>query len=277
MFNFYQRRDILALSARGLLPGVQPWFGSDQPSLFDHNCRTNPEQMLPWRDRVINYTLNSRGFRTPEFSEVKWNHALVLFGCSVAFGEGLDDAACLAGQLAQMVDRPVINMGISGAGSRVIAANQLKLYHMGVKPWRVVTIWPTADRLTEFCPEPDAAVVCHGSWIFTKDPKETWTGDPRSRSSQDYHVLAQLSRWRDIYQLVNQDNLQRNQELILDHHTVQALWGDRNRHWAWAPETAELLNVGLLDWWNIQDLARDLKHPGAESQKDWAQRIAREL
>ena len=253
------------------VPGVFNWLCTDTRQLYQANLIKYPEKMLKFRDRTLNYTLNSGAFRAPEFSDIDWAESVVLFGCSVVFGDGLDDSECLSSQLSELLARPVINMGVSGSSARLMAMNNLVLYHSWPTPWRVINIWPTADRITEIT---DQGANCYGVWTQNMGHSRDRTVFQRLKGQlTDYDVLAQARRWAEIWATLNHGAYHMDTELFFNSLTVRSLWADRALDLTWAHGTDQVIGCGLLDW-DFENTARDCLHPSADTVRQWAEQIA---
>jgi hypothetical protein len=259
--NFIQRSDIQQMIDAGVFPGTVNWLMGDDQDCYQQNIVRNifSSQMAAWRDKTINYTLNSQGFRAPEFDLVTWQDSVVVLGCSMVFGDGLDDSDTLCHQLSKIIARPVINLGVSAASAELIHYNSLILHPC--QPWRVVVVWPSADRLTEFT---EQGVRCHGIWQIPSQVK-------------DYGDLATLTRWQQIYLAVNADTYHRDSVFKFHSLAVQTLWGHRAREFTWVPHTQKIAGCDLLPWPQSSALARDMIHPGPQLVRTWAEQIAESL
>jgi hypothetical protein len=274
--HFINRSDINNMIKSGVFPGTVNWLVSDQQSTFNYNLRSRPIEAGRFSGKTLNYTLNSQGFRTREFDQILWDESLVVQGCSVVFGDGLDDSQCLSARLAELLDIPVINLGVSGASSDLILYNSVILSSLGHRPRFTVTVWPTADRITEYTAQ---GANCYGSWNVVYGQQIDREPGLLSRmrgAVTDYQDLIQNQHWREIYQLINSEPYHRDHTLWLNSQTVRQVCGDRSREYTWAPASAEILGCDLLTW-QQGDLARDLKHPGAATQQQWAAQIARDI
>ena len=112
------------------------------------------------------YTLNSYGYRAPEFKDVNWSDSVVVFGCSNTFGTGLDDSDTVTSQLEQIIKSPVINMGCPGSSIDYSLYNSIILKNICPKPKAVVHLWTSIDRTTYFLPERHRS---YGGWSSQKD------------------------------------------------------------------------------------------------------------
>lgn len=253
------------------LPKVFNWLSSDSQRQYQANLIKYPEKMLKFRDRTLNYTLNSGAFRAPEFSDIDWAESVVLFGCSVVFGDGLDDSECLSSQLSELLARPVINMGISGASARLMTMNNLVLHHSWPTPWRVINIWPAADRITEITAQ---GANCYGVWTQNMKHSRDRTAFQRLTGQlTDYDALAQVRRWVEIWTTLNHEAYHMDTELFFNSLTVRSLWADRALDLTWAQDTGRVIGCELLNW-DFENTARDLIHPSADTVRHWAEQIA---
>lgn len=269
--QLYQRQDILQLRQRSQLPGTLRWVGADQPNLWQWNLKRNPgiSELYP----NIEYRLNSQGFRSPEFHDIDFSESVVLLGCSMVFGEGLAEHHCLAEQISLRISRPVINLGISGASAELIRANNLMLWSAGHRPKLVINIWPTADRVTAYT---DRGVLCMGVWSVSDQAQEQEIHRQRLAEPTLYGTAEELTRWQTVYQAVNHTDLHQNTLLTQSSLTVRALWGSQSKEYTWAPSSAAVLGCDLLPRLG-RDLARDQRHPGAETHQQWAAQIVRDI
>jgi len=85
-----------------------------------------------WKDKIVKYTLNSHGYRSPSFNSSK-KIKIITIGCSHVFGLGIDDSSTWAEQLKQLIrqyntdDIEVFNLGTPGASSDL---NTVQLYQL---------------------------------------------------------------------------------------------------------------------------------------------------
>jgi hypothetical protein len=192
--------------------------------------------------------VNSQGYRTKEFDDIDWNNSIVLFGCSMAFGAGLDDNETICYQLSQRLDRPVINLGVPASSIVYSLYNQLALKEMGVKPYAVVNLWTSAQRHTYFFENKPTNL---GPWIKTPEFNRSlcmfyalWSSDTHNVNSNSMF----LKRVADM--------------LWVDDKHVQASFFD---------DTSKLFDVPLLQ---IEDRAEDNEHPGPLTAKAVAEQLA---
>ena len=248
-------------------------MATDTESLFQENSLRFPEKMQEFQGQTLTYTLNSQAFRAPEFGAVAWSEAVVIFGCSVVFGDGLTDSDCLSSQLSEQLGRPVINLGVSGAGSDVILHNSLVLQQKYPQPWRVITVWPSPDRLGEFTAR---GVNCYGSWTTGVVAWRDRQLFDRLRGHSDYHSVRRAQQWAKVYQAVNQDPWHMDTRLAMHSLAQRAIWRERDLQLSWCVDTTRITGCELLHW-DFQDTGRDLIHPSKRTFRLWAEQIAETL
>jgi len=233
------------------------WTNVDQEKLFKENLK---KQSVDWyyRSNTVNYIVNSNGYRTKEFKDIDWKNSIVLFGGSDLFGVGLDERHTLSSQLESILDIPVINMGSSGTSITYNLHNSVILSNGYPTPKAVVQLWPNYDRCVYYHKR---SVENLGSWNFSKN------------------------NYMDLW---NQDTTNAKINAIMARTIFRQIWKDRasifegsfNHRSAKLLECQPLYNPPLIGNFYInyyKDLARDLTHPGIETQKEAAKIIAENL
>lgn len=121
------------------------FFSTDTEELFAKNLQTKP---LDWRyrNKEVNYLFNKDGFRSIEFDNVVWSESVILLGCSLTFGVGLDEDETISARLSKLIDRPVINLGIPGSSPTFATHNAIILKQGYPTPKAVVNIWSSLNR-----------------------------------------------------------------------------------------------------------------------------------
>jgi hypothetical protein len=203
--------------------------GEDKPELFENNLDKQPADWH-YRHKQVTYRCNSRFYRCAEWDTVDWASSVVLFGCSQVQGQGLAEDETISEQLAQLLGRPVINLGVGGSGMMYNLHNSLLLMKNFPTPWAVVQQWPNADRIHVF-----------SDYLMTMGP---W--DPGQ------HPL--FMAW-------NQDASNAQLQAIFVKEMSETLWKNRTRYYSLTQSwhTAQAINC---DWVERVDFARDLAHPG---------------
>ena len=112
-----------------------------------------------------NYLVNSNGYRTLEFDTIDWPNSIVMFGCSMVFGEGLDEEQTISYQLSKLLNCPVINMGVTGSSIQHSVHNQVILKQNYPTPRAVVNLWTEYSRCTLYS---DNILNTFGPWNTEK-------------------------------------------------------------------------------------------------------------
>jgi len=142
----------------------------------------NQKRMLPshynfktFLPTNTNYCVNSAGYRTDEFDTIDWKKSIVIFGCSMVFGEGLDAEQTISYQLSKLLNCPVINMGVTGSSIQYSVHNQLILKQNFPTPCAVVNLWTEYSRCTLYSKMPNT----YGPWNTDKGSYgDLWNQDP---------------------------------------------------------------------------------------------------
>lgn len=92
------------------------WLGEDNQENFTRHLADQQKRKFleksGWIDQQIFYSINSHGFRSPEFNTDQ-NHICV-FGCSMTFGVGINQQQRYGDMLANYLGTTCYNFGISG-------------------------------------------------------------------------------------------------------------------------------------------------------------------
>jgi hypothetical protein len=127
--------------------------------------KKNKERLGPdWHyyKKKVKYTCNSEGYRAPEFDTVDWKESIVVFGCSMVAGIGVDNLETITHWLSiRAGGRPVINMGVPASGLDVTLHNNFILKSQYPKPWAVVNLFTHFHR---FCVYEERQAEFVGPW-----------------------------------------------------------------------------------------------------------------
>jgi len=138
------------------------------------------------------YTVNSMGYRAPEFNTVNWANSYVLQGCSATFGVGItNDAQTVSSSLEKKLNTPVINLGVSGTGIQFQYMNAVELLENNIKPKGIFIIWPSPDRFPYIA---GGKLQNMGPW--SEDKFIAWMLDDNSRHHNFYHARAYKLLWK---------------------------------------------------------------------------------
>lgn len=228
----------------------QAFADTDSLELYQKNLLNQP---LNWhyREKNVSIFLNSEKYRCPEFNTIDWQKSVVIFGCSHAFGMGLDESETISFQLSKKINRPVINLGVSGASNMHILFNTLVLKNLCDRPYAIIILWSSYDRVTYFknlIPE-----------------------------------ISNIGSWTTKYQLVESNffnawNLDKNNAIansLLVQQMQKFLWKDTLFiEGSFFPSVARNLNCKLF---KPLDYARDHLHYGPITHKSVAEYFAEKI
>ena len=220
------------------------FYQLDSEEALTQNLTTQP---LDWyyRNKPITYKLNSLKYRTIEFDTVDWENSVVMFGCSMVFGVGLLEEDTIPSQLSNLLNRPVINLGVVASSTMFSFQNSLMLHENFPNPWGVVQLWTDPSRVSYFKKSKTGVTPVHcGSWMPDVPMFKAWIEPEGNIETQAYFAMK----------------------------ASEAIWKDKTRYCSasyWHYDDA--IKLRYLDY------ARDLQHPGHISAKESAKIIAEAL
>lgn len=145
--------------------------------------------------RHSGYTVNSLGYRAPEFDTIDWKNSYIIQGCSAVFGLGTpNDKKITSYYLSEMLGAPVINLGVPGAGMEIQYSNAIEIIENGIKPLGVFIVYPSMDRYTLYNNGNREHV---GPW--SEDKKLHWMLNNNSRQ----HNLNLMKGYRLLWKLLD--------------------------------------------------------------------------
>lgn len=216
--------------------------GYDSKVLFDKHLKSQPFDWY-YRDNNVNYTLNSRRYRTTEFDNIDWSNSVVLFGCSNVFGTGLDNNDTISSQLELLINKPVINLGVAASSIQYSVYNSVILASGYPTPLAVVQLWTGYDRCMVFN---DDIIENFGSWNLQPDNfMDLWNKNTNS--------IASALMFREISKQIWIDKTIYHEATLFQ--STAAIFDNCNH----------LLSI---------DKARDLLHPGIKTASLIANHIA---
>jgi hypothetical protein len=213
----------------------------DSPDRFLESKKRMPKDWHYLNKEII-YNANSNGYRAPEWNTVNWKDSVVIFGCSNATGIGLAEDETVTGQLSQLINRPVINMGVPASSIEFSFYNSVILSEYYPTPYAVIQLWTTLDRCTNF--NKNSADRC-GIWT----PENTYYNE---FAKDDYQALMQ-AKFISI--------------------ASRNLWKDKCKYYdaTFFDRTSYYLECDYIE---IDNQARDLTHPGKNNARDMANLIS---
>lgn len=205
------------------------FFQSLVVTLIDINFVKRPE-----------YKVNSMGYRSVEFDTVDWSNSYIIQGCSAVFGLGIkDDNETISSFLSQMLDSPVINLGIPGAGMMLQHVNLIELLEQNIKPKGVFILYPNMDRYPRF---DNNKILNVGSW--SNKEHFDWMMNDNSRVHNLYHMrsyrLLLKSNNIPLYETSHHKNNDFCENLFTDLYSKYPDLGDDGEHFG--PKTSKIIS-----------------------------------
>lgn len=219
---------------------------NDTEGQFLKNCRRLPKDW-PWRTIDVNYTVNSQGYRCQEWELIDWSNSILLFGCSLIFGTGIDDTHTCAYQLSLLQNKPVVNLGRASTSPLFQWANSCILNENNITPKVVIYVWPQSIRGTEFCN--DKIVKNYGAWSNTM-----WVNATEKHNAEllKYLITSSSTLW----------------SCPVLHYTSE-------HQDSKISDRLKLLDLGPNDY--ARDWDGTIAHPGPMTNKYWAENISKDL
>jgi hypothetical protein len=228
--------------------GLPAFCGTDTAENLAENLLTQGQDW-PWRNRRIHYTVNSQGYRAAQFDQINWSESILCFGCSMTFGDGVDDHDTWPSQLGSILGVPTVNLAVCGGSIQLNWANSVRLLKAGIRPRAVVYYWPDQARHCEF--EGGPREVHHwGSW------------------SKPVFYPAAPGYMNTAWQI-----MPRHAEAVSQLMIDSLQWPCPRLDLTWAEQPLDGVEYRVFQ----TDLARDMRHPGPSSNRLFAESIARDL
>ncbi len=224
---------------------------TDDEKTFKENLKKQPEHWH-YRQKKVEYRLNSNNFRTYEWEDIKWKEAIVVLGCSNVFGVGVAEDETLTAQLEKLTGRQVVNLGVPAGSNELIMHMAGLLVKKFAVPYGVMINWTTANRMRYFTLDNE----------FFIGPWSEHQLDKKHRDSMIMHRLF-IHRNFNVY----------NEVMHTHFHsiTAEAIFKDRAKYVS-TTNYGDIAKYANVDgFFLIDNQARDLLHPG----KDIHERMAK--
>jgi hypothetical protein len=220
--------------------------GTDTKELYDENLKIQPDDWY-YRNNAVRYTINSMGYRCPEFKKINWQDSIVVFGCSVVFGTGVDDQHTIPAMIEQKSGIPTINMGVGGSSMMYAFHNSLILSQKFPTPKAVVHLWTDYSRTVYYRKR---YIEHYGQWNI---------------EDNNY-----IDHW-------NKDDEHAKSHAVFNQMASKQLWCEKTKYYEASVFTAtqKLLDCNKIK--NGIDKARDLMHTGIKTNDLAADQILNNL
>ena len=215
------------------------WDGGPDNEKAFKKARKNLKEDWYYHNQKITYIRNEWGFRDCSVKDWVWEESIVILGCSCVEGIGVSLEDTIGKNLEKIMNTPVINLGVSGAGIDFSCMNSLLLNENLPRPKAIIQFWSGIDRYTDF-------------WQFP-------------------YVTNYLPKHENYY--AKYDWCSRNKLYV---KADRALWKDKVPYVdaTYFEKTANELEIDMLE---RIDRARDQSHPGHKTYKKTAEWFAEKL
>lgn len=222
------------------------FFPPDSKKDFQKYKKRAPEDWI-YRNKKIIYKTNAHGFRCIPLNEIDWQNSIVVFGCSNVFGIGLAEEDCLTSLIEKNLGIPTINLGIPGSAIDLACVNSYLLHKNLPHPKALIHVWTSLYRYTDFCPDGEVNSIVPRSPGYSM---EHWDSRNKIYISMD-RLLWRYSKTVYLeYSFFGKNHLYFGEKCKFD---------------------KQVKNLSFTD------SARDLMHPGIESNKLAADKMSQDL
>ena len=227
------------------------WLATDNPENFKINCN-DAAFKEKWKNVDITYNLNSQGYRCPEWHNIDWENSVIIFGDSCVAGVGVPKNDTISAFLTKLLNRPVINLGVSGSSNLFSLYNMIRVKNANINPYAVINIETTPERTLTFETESlgKTGINHWGSW-----------------SMRDIHYKKFWLKYEENYG--NHNYFIRENKFHLWENTRYLNYSVHYGEWKNNKNKTIFLPVGE------SRVARDALHPGADSYRKQAELIKR--
>lgn len=241
--------NVLTHRFSGTLEADTRWCAGDDPSLFKKN-KEKLGDAWHYSTKQIEYKVNANGYRAPEWNDIDWKEAVVILGCSMTFGVGVAEDETISYLLQERLGRPVINIGYPAGSNEAIFNNSVSIFENFGCPAAVVTAWSTLDRFLFF------SSYMHDIGLWTKDS-----------------AMVDGVELQKLYDFINLNQINVQVKGYYLEKASRSFWKDRTHYYSMSffPSTAHYMRVDK--YFTFTNTARDLIHPGVESNREVAEHL----
>lgn len=231
----------------------------DDPKLFQKNLLKMPSSWK-YRTKKVEYKVNASGYRTKEWKDIDWKNSVVIFGCSMTFGTGLNEDETISYHLEKKLGRPVINLGYPSGSNNLILNNSAACIENFEIPWGVVINWSTTDRFRFY---EKMGYIDTGPWL-----------NPNNKPVMSENVNVS-DLWLNFY--YNPAN-EKTTSFYLS-RAAKAMWEGRTKYCtiSYFEDSAHVTRSDQVFLINPNDRARDVIHPGEGDSIKVAEYLSKKL
>lgn len=121
------------------------FIDTDKEELFIKNKNTLEKKWI-WNNILIEYKINSLGYRMKEFDEIDWSNYMAVFGCSHTFGTGMPLNDLFSTKISKNLKLDIVNAGIPGGSNNAMLINLYKLLKNKPFPKFIICNWTHITR-----------------------------------------------------------------------------------------------------------------------------------
>lgn len=235
-------------SGTGYKGTTQAWLSFDSKERYDNNFKKSYKQLqeFGWINTEIQYTFNSDGFRTTEFTNLPEKY-FVSVGCSNTFGVGVCNSQTWTSVLSNNLNLPGLNLGSGGAALNT-CYRLLKHYLSMLDPEFIVLQEPGIHRMELFGHNDFQVIVP----TLTLELDTTGWGDYYKRW-QSYDANAQVA-----------------ESIALD--AISFICSQKNIPLYFVDNDKSMYYL-----FKCQQRGRDLMHPGPKGHRDFAEHVQQKI
>lgn len=197
--------------------------------------------------RVNNYSILGRRHNHNN----DWNNSILFLGCSMVYGQGVNETETVVHQLELQTSIPCINLGVCGASPMFTWSELSDLLDLGIRPKGIVVIWSDPSRFTEYNSKENMQHFCAGDLnrpiIETSNLAKEWlTHEYQGVAFAERAMISCRAMCKDIPYF--EYSWYQNKQL-------------------------GLFNLGIYNC----DVSTDNSHPGPLTYIRWAEHIANDI
>lgn len=225
------------------------WVISDTLEIYKTHLKNLTLHDWYYRDKKIDYFFNSTGHRSNDVAAVDLDNYIVTTGCSNTVGVGLELEKTYSYLLSNKLNCDYYNLGLGASGIDLVVHNLIIWLNVVKKqPKAIVIQWPDYTRC--------AVIKGINSNIITRG---IWNRDPNTEAFLVNGIDINFFYSRKVF-------AERLLKTIVSCPIINFNIGDQT------PFSNENNIQG-----NVIDFARDLMHPGIESNKQFAETLYAEI
>lgn len=229
------------------------WLPTDSFENYQKNVLEHPTVMKQWEGVDITYDMNEYGFRSPPFSES--NNNIVVLGCSHTVGVGLPLEKTWAYLVSEALGMNLCNLAVIGGSNDT--CYRLGSYWIPILKPKIVIHKVVSEYRFEMKVTP-----------LESDFQYWHSFLPAHDNTKTEHI-----NFGDFYSqwVSSEDNLNINRQKNID--AIEMVSSRVGSKFYDIPEGAP----SKFGQQGMENLARDLMHPGAEQNKYFSEKILEEI